>query len=950
MLKKTILILILISTILTVGLVYLNEVLLPTKLKDILIKKITQEIGREILISDLRYVPLKGLVITELTVFEKNQKKEPFLSVKEASISILYIPALMSKKVNIPSLVIKNPIIRITKHRTNEWNFSDLLSLKKTNNEKSQITAYIGGLKIINGTFIFSDKNLFKEPIEIIENINLSANLALPKGARADIRIMPSAKNPLKLISSINCQFDSGDFLSTLNVENFSLKKLAPYIKTSNLHLKDSSVSIAALDISRRNKKTTAKGKASLGKTHLATENETHFSSTPSISIDELTIENGILSCLGNLYLHKSVIIDDKNKIEGTISYNFNLKKKGQMIDSSGDLTIENLKGKFNAKTLSSKNVKGKAELKYNGKILESFLDMQAQNTVIEFPDKTQFSGNPALKANITFNSISRKTPLKYSGSITTSSALLTHLPYLKNAQNIKGILNFENNKISSPEIFTLIKNTPLKLSGELTNFQKPILSIQGEIPNVDLSNFKDIFKEIQNDPTSDIKGQASIAFKYKGAAKSIDNSTISISSSLKNAAIKTKILPSEVVNISGDISYAVDSLSQTHFLPDNATWKNLKGTFQERQYISDGSLAFNSLLARIIVDGLEADANVKLMLDRFKINSLKIKYEDTDLVTQGEILYPKGDELNINVDIDGNLRLEHLSKFIKPFKEKFKNINPQGLCSIKSSFTGDPKYWKDWALFLKVKSNKIFLKNYELNNLSLKINQRDRYISECSASALFYDGKLTADASVDLSIEEIPYKIESNIQNLNLEKLKNATPLRDKDISGLLQATYQGSGPLSDIHFSKGAGSIAINQGELWHLDLLKGLGKLLFVPEYKNITFDHAKSDFVITNEKVFIKDGILKSNQMQLACNGTISFKGDLDLDIISRFEQNIMKIQSLKKTIAAILTQANDFLTVKITGTWKEPKYYIVPSTHGMIQKTKNFILDGLPNIF
>ncbi|MDD3374446.1 MAG: AsmA-like C-terminal region-containing protein [Candidatus Omnitrophica bacterium] len=954
MLKKTILLLILIFAILTTGLAYLNEVLLPKKLKNILIEKITQKIGRDVLISDLHYVPLKGLVLTKLKIFEKNQKKEPFLSVEEASISIFYIPALMQKKAIIPSLVITNPVIRITKERTQEWNFSDLLSQnqKKRNQTKNEITAYIGALNITNGIVIFSDKNLSKDPIEIIKNINLSAHLALPKGFTANIRIMPSNKNSLKLISSINYQIDSGDFLSTFNIENFSLEEFAPYIKTSTLNLENSFINIAAFDISQRNKKITAKGEISLRETKLSTNNGIYFTSTPTVSIKELTIKSGIWSVLGKLYLNQSILIANKqSRAEGNIFYDFFLEEKNETVHSSGNLKIENFKGNIENKANFSGYVEGAADFERTAEILTSNLTLKLQDAILSFSDKKHFSGNPTLKIKTVFTPKEEKERLQHSGSITMSLATLTNIPHLETIENIKGTVDFKNNQISSPKLTGLIFNTPFQISGQLMNFQKPTLDIQGTLSNINLNNFKNIFKEILTDPSADIKGQSSLNFKYTGTTKSIKNSSVEISASLKDVAIKTKKLPSEITDISGEVSYAVNSLSTFHFLPDNAIWKNLKGVFKEQKYILDGSLAFNTLLTKITIDGLKADAHIKLMPDRFTISSLKINYKNTDLLVQGEAFYPQDSKWNINVDINGNLQLEHLSELIPPFKEKFKKLDPRGLCSIKSSFEGNPKEWLNWTLLLKLTSNKVFLENYELTSVSLKFDQRDQFINQCLISALFYEGALKAEASADLSIHEMPYKIESSIQDLNLEKLKNATPLKDKEISGILQATYQGNGPLSDIHFSKGEGSISVDQGELWQLDLVQGLGKLLFIPEYKNIAFDNAQSNFVIKNEKVFIQDGILKGNQMKLNCNGDISFNGDLDLDVVSKFEQNAIKnSQSFKKTIAAILTQANTFLTVKITGTLRDPKYYIVPSPSGIIKKTKDLILDGIPNIF
>ena len=952
MLKKTILIIILICTILTAGLAYLNEVLLPTRFKKILVEKITQKIGRDISVADLRYVPLKGLVLTEVQVFEKNQKKQPFLSISEVSVSILYAPALLSKKVIIPSLVIKNPIIRITKQRNGEWNFSDLLPKKLKNKEtKDKIQAYIGGVEISKGILIFSDKKISREPIETIENINLSCHLALPKSFKVNIKIMPSTKNPLKLISSINYKIDLGDFMSTCNIKNLSLKNIAPYIKTKNINLKNSHINLAAFNISRRNKKTLGKGKAMLGKTSLSTLSGKHMEATPSISIDQIIFENKALLLSGRVRLDDGILTTETNKkFQGDLSYDFHLKKKERKTNIDGALSIENLKVSINQNIDLKGTVQGQAKITEENNISTIQVDAKVQDTEATLPNERYFSGSPSFHAKIILNPNAEKIKTQYSGTIDLTLAKLTNLPHVGDANNIQGKLKLENNNISSSSLSALIHNTLFKISGNLKNLQNPILDITGTVPNINFSEFKTTLKQFLSDPGLDLKGQGSVKFKYQGNQKTIKNSSVEVSAVLKNAAIKTTTIPSGISDISGEISYAVKNLSPAHFLPDNGSWKNLKGTFKNQEYKLDGSIASNNITSKILINNLTLNAQIKLMLDRFKINSLTIKYEEIDLLAQGEILYPKSDQWDIDVDIDGRFGLENFLELSPFLNKKFKNLNPKGKGTIKSSFTGDPRKWKDWAFFAKITSDKISIKDYELKNVSIKYDQRDDYINQCSILGTFYDGDFSSEASADLSIKEMPYKIVLNIKNLNLEKLKNATPIKDKDLFGTLQLSYEGNGPLSHILFSKGKGFASIDQGELWHIDLLKGLGQLLFVPEYQNITFDNAQSKFEIKNEKVFIKDGILRSNQMKLDCNGTINFKGQLDLDVLSKFERDALKkTQSLQKAIAVILNQANSFLTVKITGTLEKPKYFVVPSTSGMIKKTRDLI-DNLPSIF
>ncbi len=183
----------------------------------------------------------------------------------------------------------------------------------------------------------------------------------------------------------------------------------------------------------------------------------------------------------------------------------------------------------------------------------------------------------------------------------------------------------------------------------------------------------------------------------------------------------------------------------------------------------------------------------------------------------------------------------------------------------------------------------------------------------------------------------------------MSLEKLKNDSPLKDKELAGLISGAYEGTGPLSNLRLSQGNGNLSVKEGKLWRFDVFDGLAQLLFVPEKQNIALDSAEGNFSVLNEKVMIRDGVVKGNQVALTCNGNITFNGDLDLDVSAEFDEGTIKgSQSVQKSIAAVLSQGGNFLTVKITGTIQKPQY--VPKGMDVLRKTKDLIFDALPNIF
>jgi hypothetical protein len=563
-----------------------------------------------------------------------------------------------------------------------------------------------------------------------------------------------------------------------------------------------------------------------------------------------------------------------------------------------------------------------------------------------------QITGNPMVDLSFIINPPGKKKePFSYLGSITLTSGQALNLPYIKTAENISGNISFNPDKMIINSLSSMINQTLFTLSGSIENFKDPFLSVSLGADIADLATWKDVFSQYLKDKNIETKGAASLKLKFKGKPGKLVGTFVNGSLSLKDVAFKSDFIKDGLFNISGEASYAAEHFDASYFLPDMATWKDLRVTHLDKNYVLNGSLQYNNLSSTLQRDNLSLNVVAKIFPDRINILDLSGQYKNSQFSSKGEIVYPRNKEntiINMRATAP-SLYLQDLPEIIPALKEKLKDISPAGLCDAKILFFGDLAQWKDWALVINLSSDEISLYHYKLNKVLLKYAQRDRFINECSLSSILYDGTISILSSSDLSTNQMPYKVNIKVKNVDLEKLKNDSPLKDKELSGSLSGAYEGNGPLSNLLFSQGNGNLSVKNGKLWHFDVLDGLAKLLFVPEKQNIPLDSAEGNFSVLNQKVMIKDGLVKGNQVELSCNGSIAFNGDLDLDVIARFGEGVIKgSQSLQKKIAAFLSQGEDFLTVKITGTIKDTKY--IPKGMNVIQKTKDLILDALPNIF
>src|ERR1051326_4537905 len=79
--------------------IYINKVFLPVKLKEIILTKSEQYLHRKISYDNIDYHFLKGVVLENLTIYDKGDNPVPFVQVQQVRLNILLAPILKEKKI-----------------------------------------------------------------------------------------------------------------------------------------------------------------------------------------------------------------------------------------------------------------------------------------------------------------------------------------------------------------------------------------------------------------------------------------------------------------------------------------------------------------------------------------------------------------------------------------------------------------------------------------------------------------------------------------------------------------------------------------------------------------------------------------------------------------------------------------------------------------------------------
>ena len=170
LIKKTALTLAIILFIFSAGLFYVNKILLPVQMKAMAVKAAEDALHRKVSLDTLQYDPWNGLVLTGVSIAEKDDPARPFIQERSVALQVL-LPALLQKKIVITALRIDAPRVALTRLDKDRWNFSDLIPANSATPAPA-MDIVISGFSVEGGTIDVSDISS-GEPFQ--ETVNIPA-------------------------------------------------------------------------------------------------------------------------------------------------------------------------------------------------------------------------------------------------------------------------------------------------------------------------------------------------------------------------------------------------------------------------------------------------------------------------------------------------------------------------------------------------------------------------------------------------------------------------------------------------------------------------------------------------------------------------------------------------------------------------------------------------------
>ena len=860
--KKIFIFLIVILILFLLG-IYLINIYLPSKLKHFIVKYAKESLNKDISFSKIKIV--YGAILIEDVVL--SDKDTVYATIKNLKVIPFYPSLFLDKKI-------------ITLCQINDIN----LKIKRKDQQINiKPSILINSLIVKNLNIDFEDKSFnFNKKFS---NIDINANLKINF-----INFNLKWEDFCNLTGRYNIKDDT--LFAKINLNNINLDEFKVYLKNINSgYLKKADITF------EKNNFYTLKG--------------------------NFILEN-VISDLKDFYNLKDVIykgdiiakdfkLDFKDKI---ISYNANFKIKNSNIYTPiGHFTDLTSSFKLNKDNLYIENLKTKILENYiniNGKLidflnpkfyLEGSLDGNVSSLIDIFEKITKIPQKKTLKGDVNLNFILEGNVKEKIFDYKINYSLKNGSLY--EFKNINATGTIHNNILIFKNANLNYKDIPILVKGYIKDFitPSPFLNLIGKC-NLKLEKLLELNNNFLNLDYG-IKGDLNLDFKLEGNLKDKYNYTIYYilnNGEIKNIKIegKGKITNENLILKSGNLIYK------------NLIFK-INGTIKD----------FKSPKIKLSLENEILNAYLKGIFENnvFEIKELFINSKESKSFSIGKIKLQKEPEIEIKGE--GIISLSDILNILDKIdikSEILKKINPKGLLDTTININNSKN-----GLEIKLNGFSENLNIYGLNLKDTKIllcKDKNNIIISPLVSSLA-NGILELRTKINLEDKKINLNFISN--DLDLKSIIESLKLNNKKLTGKLSLEiYLETDTKDPLNKLSGQGKISIKDGNIWEINLLKGLGELLFISDFYDIQFKNGASDLIFKDNNIIFENINLKSLQMDLEGGGKISTNGDVHFMLFPRFNPNVISAhQGLKSITTNILDKTG--LLIEVKGDIKNPKY-------------------------
>lgn len=229
--KKFIIITLILLVILTGGIIYLNKVIFPVKIKSLIISALKQQTGKDVSLKSVEFSLLKGLILSDLVI---SDAQNVILSTRRATCSVFVWP-ILKKQIIIPGITLKSPYIFLERRTDGSFNLQDFFPAAGSPAKKQDYTVSVFKISVLSGNVVFQDDTLATKFKKEIKNIQFNLHLGLPASVKFNFKGEMPLVPPVFISASGQYKILNRQFLGNIAIKNLPPAEFSAYYNLSDL-------------------------------------------------------------------------------------------------------------------------------------------------------------------------------------------------------------------------------------------------------------------------------------------------------------------------------------------------------------------------------------------------------------------------------------------------------------------------------------------------------------------------------------------------------------------------------------------------------------------------------------------------------------------------------------------------------------------------------------------
>jgi hypothetical protein len=223
--KKFIIIAVILLLIILGGITYLNQVILPTKIKSLIVSALEKQTGKQVTLKSLKFSIFKGLVLRDLVI---SDAQDVILSTHQATCTIFIWP-IFKKQIIIPGIHLQSPYIFLERRADKSFNLQDFFVPAKPSAQKPGFSIAVFKLTISSGNLVFQDDTLAAKFRKEIKNIQLNLHLGLPVKIKFNLSAELASQPPVFIKASGAYKILNQELVGNLSLKDLSTGEFSAY-------------------------------------------------------------------------------------------------------------------------------------------------------------------------------------------------------------------------------------------------------------------------------------------------------------------------------------------------------------------------------------------------------------------------------------------------------------------------------------------------------------------------------------------------------------------------------------------------------------------------------------------------------------------------------------------------------------------------------------------------